>query len=316
MSSPYVPLKTQLSVGVESTPGTGVSTTVGSRVKSVDLQAKATHTPVEDLYGDGVAAVASDSILSQVDVSGNVRLNACYQGGMLGVLLYAVMGSVTDGGSGPASYTHTFTLSDPKALTVDVERGNSAKDEVMQGCKPSKLVLSVQPGQVAEVSVDFIGMTATARGANTPVAPAAPYYISHANVGTLGFDSATYVLASFTLNIDTKVVRLDQLGSAYSDEPVRSGMTDVAIDCEIVGRTNALQVAALAGTQGNVTLTMTSGTRSLAITLHNAKVVTYSDPITSLSPIRQRVTFRGHADGTNHGLAIVLTNSDATYGAS
>lgn len=316
MSSPYNAFKTQLSVGLESTPGTGVSTTIGTRVKSVDLQAKATHTPVEDLYGDGVAAVASDSILSQVDVSGNVRLNACYQGGVLGMLLYAVMGAVSEGGSGPSSYTHTFSLSDPKALTVDVERGNSAKDEVMQGCKPAKLVLSVQPGQVAEVSIDFIGMTATARGTNTPVAPATPYYISHAHVGSLGFDSATYVLASFTLTIDTKVARLDQLGSAYSDEPVRTAMTEVTIDCEIVGRTNALQVASLAGTQGNVTLTMTSGTRSLAITLHGAKVVTYADPLSTVGVMRQRVTFRGHADGTNHGLAIVLTNSDATYGVS
>jgi len=314
MPSPYNSLKTQASFGVESTPGTGVSTTVGTRVKAVDLQAKATHNPVEDLYGDGTSAVASDSFLSMVDVSGNLRLNACYQGGALGMILYALMGTVVDAGAGP--YTHTFTVSDPKALTVDIERGNSAKDEIMQGCKPSKFSLSVQPGQVAEVSVDFVGMTATARGTNTPVAPATPYLVKHSHVGTLGFDSATYTQASFTLTVDTKAARLDQLGSAYSDEPVRTGMTEVTLEVEIVGRTNALQVAALAGTQGNVTCTITDGTRSLAITLHNAKVVSYSDPITTVGVIRQRVTFRGHGDGTNHGLAIVLTNSDATYGVS
>lgn len=314
MPSPYIPLGTIVSFGLESTPGTGVSTTIASRVISGDLQEKTKHDPVEDLSGDGVVAVASDSFVAQVDVSGNIRFNAAYQGGCLGLFLYAVFGSVTDAGSGP--YTHTYALSDPKALTVAVERGNSGKDDVMQGCKPSKFTLTVQPGKIAEVSIDWVGMTASARGASSPSSLATPYYVKHSHVGTLGFDSATYVMTSLTLTIDTKLVRLDQLGSANSDEPVRSGMTEVMIECEVVARTNALQEANRAGTQGNATVTLTDGTRSLAITLHNAKVVSYSDPINSLGPIRQRITLRGHADGTNHGLGIVLTNSNATYGVS
>ena len=89
-------------------------------------------------------------------------------------------------------------------------------------------------------------------------------------------------------------------------------MTEVMFECELIARSDALQVAALAGTQGDATITFTDGTRSLAITLHNATIMDYADPISGVGVIRQKVRFQGFADGTKHGLGIVLTNGNSS----
>lgn len=310
--------KTQLSFAVEVTPGTAVSPrTVGMRLMSLDLAPKLRSSALKNLTGDGVVPVSAGPLQESIEVGGNLKAQACYQGGCLGLLLELAMGtgSCTTTGTGP--YDHAFALTGTQdTATIAVERGNTAKDDVLNGCKLSKLVLSVQPGQAMEVSADFVGMGYAARANSAAIAPASPYYIKHNHVGQIGFDSATYTASSFTLTIDRKVSPLMELGTLSSAEPQPTDMLEVMIEAELVVRDNALQVAALAGTQGNVTCTITDGTRSLAITLHNGVIMEQSDPISSVGVIKQKVKWQAFGDGTNHGLALTLTNGNSSNRAS
>jgi hypothetical protein len=182
----------------------------------------------------------------------------------------------------------------------------------MNGCKLAKLALSVQAGQAMEVSADFIGMGYDARTAVAKIAPATPYYIKHNHVGQIGFNSANYTASSFTLTVDRKVSALMELGSLNSAEPQPTDMIEIMVEAELVVRDNVLQVAALAGTPANMTCSITDGTRTMAITLHNAVIMDQSDPISSVGVIKQKVKWQAFGDGTNHGLAVVLTNANSS----
>ena len=67
------------------------------------------------------------------------------------------------------------------------------------------------------------------------------------------------------------------------------------------------------GDSGDLTLTFTDGARSLAFTLHNAEIVSISEPIQGPGVMTQEIELRGYADNTDSGLTVVYTNSKATY---
>lgn len=317
MAGPFIGHLAQLSAGVESTAGTPVSRTVGMRIVSVDFAPKLKKSALKNLTGDGTVAVATGTLAEAIDVSGNVKAQACYQGGMLGLLLELAMGSGSNTTTGSGPYTHTMVLApNQNTATVAIERGNSGSDDLLNGVKVSKFVLSVQTGQAMEVSADFVGMSYASRAGVAKSTPATPYYIKHNHVGTIGFDSAAYVASSFTLTIDRKTAPLMELGSLTSAEPMPTDMLEVMVEAEIVVRDNALQSAALAETSGDLTCTITDGTRSLAVTLHNAQIMEQSDPISSVGVIKQKVKWQGFGDGTNHGLSVVLTNGDSSVRGS
>jgi hypothetical protein len=258
--------------------------------------------------------IVTDFLQESIEVSGNIKAPMCYQGGNLGFLLELAMGtgSCTDAGAGP--YTHTYAMTGTQdTATIAVERGNTGYDDVLAGCKVSKLAISVQPGQVAELSVDFIGMNYASRGASAKITPATAYYVKHNHVGTIGFNSANYIASSLTVTIDRKIATLFELGSLTSGEPTQTDSVEVMVEAELVVRgENALQTAALAMTSADLTCTITDGTRSLAITLYGATITAHSDPISSVGVIKQKVTWMGKGDGTNHGISLVLTNGNAT----
>lgn len=311
-------LLTQASFAVEVTPGTAVSPrTVGMRLTSNDLAPKLKSSALKNLTGDGTVPISTGPLQESIEVGGSLKAQACYQGGALGLLLELAMGtgSVTTTGTGP--YDHTMVLTATQdTVTIASERGNTAKDDVMNGCKLAKLVLSVQPGQAMEVAADFVGMGYDARGAVAKITPATPYYIKHNHCGQVGFNSANYTASSLTLTIDRKVSPLMELGTLNSAEPQPTDMVEIMLEAELVVRDNVLQVAALAGTSANATVTLTDGTRSLAITLHNAVIMDHSDPISSVGVIKQKVKWQAFGDGTNHGLGIVLTNANSSVRAS
>jgi hypothetical protein len=65
-------------------------------------------------------------------------------------------------------------------------------------------------------------------------------------------------------------------------------------------------------TSADLTCTISDGTRSLAVTLYGATITAHSDPLSSVGVIKQKVTWTGKGDGTNHGIGFVLTNGNAT----
>jgi len=303
---------TKVSFGVESTAGTEVSRTVTVRPRSTSLAAKRNSDRVPHLVPSAGSTNANEMFTSAIEVGGEVVMVGAYQGNGLGLLLEAVMGSVSTSGSGP--YVHAYTLgSAGLSLSGCVERGIGGQgDEEFYGLHLASMELSVAVGALMEVKADFIGMGVGARGADTPPAMATPYYISHADCGAVGFDSGSYKASSVTLNIDTKLARLPELGSLYTSAPEREDFQEITLAVEFVSRSDALYAAHLADTRGDVTVSFTDGTRTLAITLHNACMISYEDPISDPGVIRQRVTWRGLGNDTNDGLAISLTNGSAS----
>ncbi len=307
-------MQARVSLGEEVTAGTAVSRTVGGRIKSTTMNGTLTREPVGHLYGSGGSAANEvDFYDVQKVVGGEIVIPATYQGGILGLLLKHAMGSNVDAGAGP--YTHTLTLAGalPAGLTVAVERGTGGLgDQVFNGNKIASLELSVAVGEVMQCRAEMLGMGYASRGSDSPTALSTPYFIKHDHAGAIGFDSATYKARAFTLRINNNLDGLRDLGSLNVSEVNRAGFQTIEVEAQLVARSDALYAAHLAGTQGDMTITFSDGTRSLAITLHNAIITSYADPISGPGVITQTVTFRGFGDGTDHGLGIVLTNGTAT----
>lgn len=304
---------TSVSFGVEVTAGTEVSRTVRSRVASTTLQAKRNSDRVPHLIPSSGSRNAKTMFTTSVDVNGSVEMPAAYAGNGLGLLLEAALGSVATTGSGP--YTHTFTLgSSLIAMSAAVERGVGASlgDEEFYGLKVNTFELSVAPGQVMSCKIDLIGMTSGARGSDSPPALGTFYPILHKHAGQLSFDSANYTLASFTLRVNNALARLDELGSEYSSEPEVTDFQTVEIECELVARSDALYTAHKAQTASDAVITFSDGTRSIEITLQNAEITSYEDPISDPGVIKQKVTFTGLGDDTDHGLKVVLINANSS----
>lgn len=303
---------TKVSFGVETTAGTEVARTVSVRPKSTSLSAKRNSDRVPHLVASSGSTNASEMFTTGIEVGGEVVMIGAYQGNGLGLLLEAVMGTVATTGAGP--YVHAYTLgTSGLSLSACVERGVGGQgDEEFYGLHPVSMELSLATGALMEVKAEFIGMGVGARGADTPPGMGTPYYISHADCGTVSFDSSTYKASSVTLNVDTKIARLPELGSLYTSPPEREDFQEITLNVEFVSRSDALYTAHLADTRGDVSVTMTDGTRTLAITLHNACMTSYEDPISDAGVIRQQVTFRALGNDTNDGLAISLTNGNAS----
>lgn len=304
----------RVSFGEEVTAGTEVARTLTMRIASTTLQGKVTRDAVANLYGSGgTAANAADFFDVSKDVAGEISGPACYQGGALGMLLKHAMGAVSTAGTNP--YNHTFTLSGalPAGLTTVVERGTGGLgDQEFYGCKVSSLELSCQVGQVMQVRVNLLGLDCGARGGDTPPAVTSPYFIKHNHAGSLGFNSSTYTIKSFRLMVENSLEAIRELGSLPATEINRSDFQTIEMEVELVARSDAPYAAMLAGTQGDATITFSDGTRSLAVTVHNAVITEYDDPINGPGTITQRIKFLGLGDGTDHGLGIVLTNGVST----
>ncbi len=304
----------RISAGEESTAGTEVARTAVARLVSTTLARTVDKDVVPHLVGSGASAANPVDFFETVgNVGGDLEINAAYQGSALGLWLKHSLGSVNTTGSGP--YAHAFSLSGslPAGLSLCVERGSGGLgDEELLGCKINTFELSVAPGQVMACRMSIIGMGGSARGSDSPPALATLYPITHKHAGQLSFDSANYTLSSFALRINNNLTPLPELGSLYSSEPQRNGFQVIEIEAELVARSDALNTAALASTQGDVTITFTDSTRSLAIVLHNAVIFSYSDPISSFGVIKQKVVWRGLGDGTDHGLLVTLTNANSS----
>lgn len=309
-------MQARVSLGEEVTAGTSVSRTISGRINSITPRGAVVREVVPHLYGSGgSAANAMDVFDVSKDVQIDVTGPATYQGGILGMLLKHAMGTVSEGGGAGPTYVHTLSLTGalPAGLTVAVERGvGGLGDQVFKGCKVSTLALSVQPGQPMTYQATLLGMDFNARTGDSPPALATPYYIKHNHASSLGFDSASYTLRAFTLRINNNLEAIRELGSLPATEINRSQFQVIEIEAELVMRSDALYAAHTAGTASDATITFSDGTNSLAITLHNAVIMTCEDPINGPGFLTQKVMFRGLGDGTDHGLGVVLTNGVST----
>jgi hypothetical protein len=135
--------------------------------------------------------------------------------------------------------------------------------------------------------------------------------VLHHHSSRLTFDGQTYDLAGFKCTLNNAIARRNFLGSRVTHEPARSDFSSVQMDLSVEA-SDALYTALHAGTTGDAVVTFTSGTKSMAFTLHNSYLTSASDPISGAGIVQQSLTLVGESDGSDEGLKIVVINAAAS----
>ena len=102
------------------------------------------------------------------------------------------------------------------------------------------------------------------------------------------------------------------IGSQYTAEPYIAGPRIVTVTAQVFYDADTLQAGFVAGTQSDFAVTFTSGSVSMAFTLHNAVITECTAPVNKHGRIMQTVTFRGVSDGTDNGVAVVVINTQSS----
>lgn len=310
---------TVLALGAESSWGTEVARDATARVVSCTLQRKLENVALPHLAGVGFGRVRDATYTAKETYGGETVHVAQYEGGTLGLLLYAALGSKVDAGAGP--YTHTLTVSDgaPVSLSSELKRGNengaADKTEEGYGLICTDWEFSVSGGKHAEWRATWVGKNGGARGsAGTFPTIDTPYPILHSHCGQLSFNSVSYTIASLKIKGSNKqATDIHELGTTYITEPPIGDFAEYTVEAEIYIRdASVLYAAHLAKTQSDVAVTFTDSTRSLAWTVHNCEISSYDDGISDVGPMKAKVTWTAMASSGKSGVSVVLTNAKTT----
>lgn len=309
---------TTLSVGTESTYGTEVARTRTVDLKSTTIQATPDNAPIESLGAYSNAAVAA--VQTAITAGGDTVCNVAYAKSMLGLLLYHALGTVAESGAGPYDHTFTPAVTVPSA-SIELVRGTSGgESEEGYGFQISKLVLVLEAGKPAELTLSWIGKSTGARAApgTIPTNGTNRLFILGHHCPGIVWGGTTSGTRKITLTIDNKLEGKQDLGSLYIAEAIRSARMEVTVEVELIKRASAMYADALACTARALSFRATSGTSYLDFAAPTAIVETQSDPINSAGAVMERVRFRCLGDEVTPApvCTIVLRNGDATYGAS
>jgi hypothetical protein len=315
-------------IGKQTTWGTPVSRTNSLRVTSLSTHTKQIdrqrrqHSIGPGLTHGGmpIAHVDGRILVDGLQIETPAHLNdATMQ------LIYAAMGSVSDGGSGPSSYTHTITLGrDLPMYTIEaIEGEDSAGDDsalVVDGAKCRELAWTIDVG--AAVSTIRTTWVARTEGGDTTAGspsfgdtdyPAMFYHVGDLSWNSITIDNA--VIRSMTLTI-TNGLTADRFGfgSQLGLEPHLTGDRSVTLEITMERwQADALRAAYLSGAESNLTFTITN-THTAAFTLHNAQITGFSRDIQIDGITMQTVTFTAQAvPGGGNGLQVVFTNNIQLY---
>lgn len=312
---PYVGRGGAIGAGEESSWGSEASRTKWWPVESNDLERALRREPVAVLVGASGAATRREHYAAEEMSEGTIRLPWSYQD--MGLLLKHALGSSSSGtpSGGLTAHTYSLAASLPAGLTLESVRGNnSGGAEEFYGGKINLLRLSCEANGYMVGEIGVMAKTGGTRASGSSPTYATPYRILHSHAGQMGFNSANYRLRRFTLTVDNKLAKVNELGSLYTAEPERGDYTEILFEAELHYTGDALYTAHLAGTESDLTLTFTDPVNNyvFAITVHNAVIHECAAPVNGVGLLTQRVVFRGYTDGTNHGVSIVVTNSQST----
>ncbi len=311
MAVPYTSFGTVLGVGQESTYGTAAARGVWFPVIRSGLQRKPRWVPRATISESTTSRNRRGKFLAEDMAGGPVTLEMTYEG--FGYWLKHLLGQVSTAGTGP--YVHTFSLSRalPTGLTLEEIRGDSGSSEVFNGCKVGKGTITVEAGKVVTFAADIIARTSGGRvAAGTATHTTSrdlPLVFSEA--GSILWNALTLGASKLEFAIDNKVATRLQVGSAETKEPTPSDAMDVLVSVDVEYTEETMWTAFLAGTTSDLTVTFTSGARSLAVNANAAYIESMSDPIEGNGIIKRSVTFRCTADAGSEGFTIALTNTQS-----
>lgn len=298
----------------ESTYGTAVSTTISNRVTSVSMERSQERERTTHL-SQGDAAFATDTFDGFEETGGSIEMPFFFQG--QGLLLEVACGAnVATTGTGP--YLHVFeprTISSSPtldSLTIDVQRGTGSMER-FEGCMVTSFTFSCDAGGEASASFEIIAETGQARTSAITPTFGSGEQIFHHQAGQLSYNGNNYTLKSFEFSLDNKLERINNLGTKLTGQPQISDVREVTITATLDLEDNNLYNSQLDGDQSQVVLHFQSGTKTLSFYLRNAKIIDYSDDVTSFGRIERTVTFMGlGVAGGDKPFKIELTNDDAT----
>ena len=257
-------------------------------------------------------SVVTSSVNNGIDVGGTFEVEPGYEG--FGLIWYHTLwGTTATTGTNPYTHTYTMAATPPTVgLTVEQVLGTGSAEK-FAGCRIGMLELTVSNRSRARARVTVIGKSGGGRTSATSTSVTSTHLpiLSH-QAGAVGWNSLTLVCTDFALKVDNRFERQPVIGSQYTVEPAISGPRVVTIDLTVIYDGNGLYTGYTGGTASDLTVTYTSGTRSIAFTLHNAVITAYGSPVNRHGRIMQTVTFRGVSDGTDNGLAVVVINAQSS----
>jgi len=305
--------------GIESTWGTAVSRSNWLQVFSCTLQERPEFAWIDHL-SSGQADYSEDYQV-RTGCSGDLELPFLYEG--CGVVLAHAMGSTPGAASGGGPYVHTFNRGTSfPGLTVELVRGTSGKSEILTGVVFPSWELVFERGAVSRFRASLLGKFANAARSSA----ATPSYggtvqsramLGH-HVGSITWDGNQHTAQRISISVDNKLERMEDLGSLYTGQPGMGGFGEVLVRATISHRSETLYNAWRAGTEGDITFSVTSGALDLAVTARNARIRSAPADIRGAGLITEEIEFACKADASGSGssdgaLTFVLTNNQANY---
>lgn len=306
----------------ETTYGSAVTCDAALAVISCDLH-RVVPNEVAPILAQGLASLAPTEEFRTADrVEGSIVCPANCEG--LGRFLeQAFRKDVTDGGTGPSSYTHIYMLglgATKPSLSLNkvwYDTGTAGeKAEKYEGCYIPSWTFEVRTGSFAQWTFNIVGETSG--GETTPIgtgsAPltTSPTALYFNQAGAVTWGSAIGLVRSFRVTCDHSMPVRMGLGSLNPKAPYPTGRASVLVDLEVDWDSSLFNAGLSARTQQDLTVTFTSGTRSYAWQLESATVQSASSPVDAVGILMQRVQLRAFTDLTTEGVKLTITNSTSS----
>jgi len=266
---------------------------------------------------NNASEVVSAHVRNEQSITGTVEMPLMAEG--MGLLIHHAMWATATTGSGP--YTHTSTVASSRpALGLTLEQCTGAKSEIFPGGRISKMVLKGEVGGgVLRAAFDVIAQAPTA----APGTPSTPTYTANETASTVewwrgataSIGGNAYKIQSFEITLDRKLEPIRSVGALVTDDPATSTRPEVMGKFRLAQYDDQLYADYKAGTEANVTLTFTKGTKSIAFTVENAHIGKYAEN-RGTGPTIIDLEVVGQSDSSDTGLKIVIVNSQSTYSAA
>lgn len=302
--------------GQETVWGTAVARTVWMELVSETMKLTSEKTMRGTLAESAGSLLRRKHALGARKAGGTIEALVSYEGFGL-ILKHAMWGTPATGTVASGIYPHTFTLGTAPptgGLTIEIVRGDGTA-EVFAGCRISKAVFKLEAGGQMRCTLDIIAKDSGGReSAGTPSwTTSRDLDVSHYEAGTVGWNSGTTVPKAVEFTIDNKLTPRLLLGSRLTPDPKPSDYGDVTLKMDHEWEDDDIVDAYIADTAGDLTITFTgSGSRDIAITMHNAFLEDVSDPINNVGVVGQTAMFKAQSDGTKLGFAIVVHNTQSS----
>ena len=304
-----------IKLGEESTYGNiAGAMNVDNRIISASFQKTQEKERKTHLSQSGGGGFQNGHFEAFLNCGGSIDLPLLYEG--TGMLIKAAVGNATTSGSGPYEHLYIPTADGTvPALSVALQRGTgiSNSKEIFLGCKVASMSISGSAGEEITASFEIIAQDSQSRAAALTSSFGSGKQMFHFECGNLSYSGNSFAMKSFEFTLDNKLERRNVLGDKKTLEPVVSDVKDVTLSVTLEMEDNLLFDNFIAGTQSDAVFTLTnSDGDACEITIRNAYVVDYDDPINTFGPIERSMTFVGESDAVDEAIQIKITNQQAS----